>query len=56
MFRRVVELGAEVESEAASARYENGMLRIELPLLQRTAPPRQVPIESGDVESVGGDR
>ena len=51
VFRRIVELAAEVESDAASARYENGMLRIELPLLQRTEPPREVPIETGDAES-----
>jgi HSP20 family protein len=56
VFRRIVELAAEVEPDAASARYENGMLRIELPLLQRTEPPREVPIETGDAESVGGDR
>ena len=56
VFRRIVELAAEVESDAATARYENGMLRIELPLLQRTEPPREVPIETGDRESIGGDR
>jgi HSP20 family protein len=31
-FRRVVELGAEIRAEEAKARYEDGMLRIELPL------------------------
>jgi HSP20 family protein len=31
-FRRVVELGAEIRAEQAKARYEDGMLRIELPL------------------------
>jgi HSP20 family protein len=59
VFRRVVELGAEVESDAASARYENGMLRIELPLRQHTAPPREVPIETGEGgrdQIAGGDR
>jgi HSP20 family protein len=57
VFRRVVELGAEVESDAASARYENGMLRIELPLRQHTAPPREVPIETGEGgrDQIGGD-
>lgn len=34
-FRRVVELGAEVQPDQAKARYEDGMLRIELPLVQR---------------------
>jgi HSP20 family protein len=31
-FRRVVELGADVRAEEAKARYEDGMLRVELPL------------------------
>jgi HSP20 family protein len=56
VFRRIVELGAEVDADAASARYDNGMLRIELPLRQRTAPPREVPIETGDVGLGGVDR
>ena len=47
-FRRVVELGAEVQADAATAHYEQGMLRIELPLLQRPSRPREVPIESGE--------
>ena len=45
-FRRVIELGADVRSEAAAARYEDGMLRIELPLVQRPPRLRSVPIES----------
>jgi HSP20 family protein len=59
VFRRIVELGAEVDSDAATARYENGMLRIELPLVQSTARLREVPIESGDGgrdQIGGGDR
>jgi HSP20 family protein len=47
-FRRVVELGAEVRAEEAKASYEDGMLRIELPLLQETGRPRAVPIEKAD--------
>jgi HSP20 family protein len=45
-FRRVVPLGADVDQEAASAAYEDGMLIVELPL----APPKRshtVRIESG---------
>ncbi len=34
-FRRMIELGAEVNPEKAKARYEDGILRIELPLVQR---------------------
>src|SRR3954470_4078173 len=42
-FRRVVSLGAEVDAEAARARYENGLLIVELPI--PPAPPAQtVPI------------
>ena len=43
-FRRVVALGADVDADAANARYEDGMLIVELPL----APPtrsRSVRIE-----------
>ena len=42
-FRRVVSLGAEVDADAARARYENGLLIVELPI--RPAPPApSVPI------------
>jgi HSP20 family protein len=47
-FRRVVELGAEVHADRASARYEDGMLRVELPLVERPPHSRAVPIESGE--------
>jgi HSP20 family protein len=44
VFRRVIELSAEVEADSANATYEDGVLRVEMPL--RTAPAaRQVPIE-----------
>ncbi len=44
-FRRVIELGADPQSDRASARYEDGMLRIELPLQARAPRSRSVPIE-----------
>lgn len=45
-FRRVVELGADVDAEAARATYDDGILRVELPLVERTEVVRSVPIES----------
>jgi HSP20 family protein len=47
-FRRLIELGADVDADGISARYEDGMLRIELPLVGRQDRRREVPIESGD--------
>src|SRR6202012_4673640 len=40
VFRRIVELAADVQSDAATAHYEQGMLRIEVPLLPRPPPSR----------------
>jgi HSP20 family protein len=39
-FRRVVELGADVDADRVRARYEDGMLRVELGLLTRSVPVR----------------
>jgi HSP20 family protein len=47
-FRRVIELGADVEADQAKARYEDGILRVELPLVRSEAHPRSVPIESSE--------
>lgn len=47
-FRRTVALGADVEADAARATYDDGILRIELPLRQSETQPRQVPIEVVD--------
>ncbi len=43
-FRRVVELQVEVDAERASATYEEGILRIELPLRDHNETSRRVPI------------
>ncbi len=43
-FRRVVELGADVDAAAARASYEDGMLRVELPLQHHEVQGRTVPI------------
>ena len=44
-FSRVVHLGADVVADAARAVYEDGMLRIELPLAAGTGTRRTVPVE-----------
>jgi HSP20 family protein len=49
-FRRVVELSADVDAENATATYEDGVLRVEMPLRGLPAP-RQVPIERGEEPS-----
>jgi HSP20 family protein len=43
-FRRVVELQVEVDAERAKATYEDGVLKIELPLRDPTETTRRVPI------------
>lgn len=44
-FRRAIPLGADVVGEAARATYRDGMLRVELPLVQPEPRRRSVPIE-----------
>jgi len=44
-FRRVVELQVEVDADGAGATYEEGILRIELPLRDPGATTRRVPID-----------
>ena len=53
VFRRTIELGAEIQSDRATARYDDGMLRVELPLVQRPPRSRAVPIQSGEPEAGG---
>ena len=43
-FIREIQLGTDVDAEQARATYEDGILRIELPLAQASEEPRQVPI------------
>ena len=40
-----MELGADVEADRASATYEDGILRIEIPLVQQADETRRIPIE-----------
>ncbi|HWI07446.1 MAG TPA: Hsp20/alpha crystallin family protein [Solirubrobacteraceae bacterium] len=44
-FRRTIELGAEVVAEQARASYEDGVLRVELPLADAQSRSRTVPIQ-----------
>ncbi|MBV9816865.1 MAG: Hsp20/alpha crystallin family protein [Solirubrobacterales bacterium] len=44
-FRRLIELRADVHGDQARAQYQDGMLRVEIPLVQSSAPARAVPIE-----------
>src|SRR5918992_5076120 len=43
-FRRVVELGADVVADSARATYEDGILRVEIPIASPDEERRQVPI------------
>jgi HSP20 family protein len=45
-FRRIVELGADVAADQARASYDDGILRVELPLAGQVT--RQVPIEGSE--------
>jgi HSP20 family protein len=47
-FRRIVELGADVDAERARATLEDGVLRIELPLVREEDRSRRVPIERSE--------
>jgi HSP20 family protein len=47
-FRRAITLAADVRADQAAAQYQDGMLRVEVPLVQRPPHSRAVPIESGE--------
>ena len=46
-FKRVIELSAEVDAERAAAAYDDGVLRIDIPLAEPEDSTRQIPIEGG---------
>lgn len=48
IFRRLIELGADVDADRISARFEHGMLCVELPLVGRPAVRRTVPVRGGE--------
>jgi HSP20 family protein len=45
-FRRIVELGADVHADAAKATYEDGVLRIEIPIAAPEDVVRQIRVQS----------
>jgi HSP20 family protein len=47
-FRRSITLAADVRADEATAQYQDGMLRVEVPLTQRPPHSRAVPIDSGE--------
>ena len=47
-FRRTIALGAEVVADQARATYQDGILRVELPLADQQSRKRNVPIERSD--------
>src|SRR3954466_2017939 len=47
-FKRVVELSAEVDAERAAATYDDGILRIDIPLAQPEDSTRRIPIEGSE--------
>jgi HSP20 family protein len=47
-FHRAIDLGVEVDPDAANASYHDGILRVELPLVQPESRSRTVPIERGE--------
>jgi HSP20 family protein len=46
-FKRAVELSADVDAERAAATYDDGILRIDIPLAQPEDNTRRIPIEGG---------
>ncbi|MBW3609746.1 MAG: Hsp20/alpha crystallin family protein [Actinobacteria bacterium] len=54
-FRRTIELGAEVVAEQARATYQDGILRVELPLADPQSHIRSVPIERGGTITPEGE-
>jgi HSP20 family protein len=44
-FHRAIDLGVEVDPDVANASYHDGILRVELPLVQPESRSRTVPIE-----------
>jgi HSP20 family protein len=54
-FRREIQLGADVDAQAARATYDDGILRVELPVTQ-TGESKQVPISTPSPGNEGKSR
>jgi len=54
-FQREIELGVDVDPERAEAIYQNGILRIELPLADSSDKIRHVPISETTKPRAGGE-
>lgn len=52
--RRTIQLGADVAADEAKATYDDGVLRVELPLVQPDPRSRSVPIQIPDRDGEGG--
>jgi len=55
-FRRVIPLGADVVADQARASYRDGILRVELPLIDSASQAHSVPIEIPEEHGDGGER
>jgi len=53
-FRRTIQLGADVAADEAKATYDDGVLRVELPLVQPDPRSRSVPIQVPDRDGEDG--
>ena len=53
-FRHIVELQVDVESDKAKATYEDGVLRIELPLRDEAESTRRVPVDRPAKKQIDG--
>lgn len=50
-YERRLELGEEIDTKAATARYDRGLLKVELPIAQRRAQPGAVPVDVRQTEA-----
>jgi HSP20 family protein len=56
LFRREIELGTDVDADRARATYENGILRVEVPVVQPQEQVRSIPVRKAPRPSNGDSR